>query len=129
MISTNHQMIIAQTSWLSNSRPSTGPVVIADHDLFWDDPSNGPMGALPVFGDPRFVDRAALDYRIRPPSRGIDAGLNSGVDLDVLGVLHPQGRGLDIGAYERVRPPNRQHLPLVVHEWRKPLRRMRTLRR
>jgi hypothetical protein len=50
--------------------------------------------------DPRFV--AAGDFRLRPDSPAIDVGLAlPEVTRDALGVVRPQGRGYDLGAYER----------------------------
>jgi hypothetical protein len=50
--------------------------------------------------DPRFV--ATGDFRLRPDSPAIDVGLPlPEVTRDALGVVRPQGRGYDLGAYER----------------------------
>jgi Right handed beta helix region/Protein of unknown function (DUF1565) len=50
--------------------------------------------------DPRFV--APGDFRLRPNSPAIDVGLTlPEVTFDATGVPRPQGRGYDLGAYER----------------------------
>jgi hypothetical protein len=50
--------------------------------------------------DPRFV--GAADFRVRSDSPAIDVGLPlPEVVYDADGVLRPQGRGYDLGAYER----------------------------
>ncbi len=58
-----------------------------------------------VAGDPRFV-RWASDgtgnYQLAPGSPCIDAGVRLGApNADFAGRLRPQGRGVDLGAWER----------------------------
>jgi hypothetical protein len=51
--------------------------------------------------DPRFVDRAALNFRLRANSPAVDAGETLDVvpeDLD--GVARPRGRAYDVGPFE-----------------------------
>lgn len=49
-----------------------------------------------------FVDAAAHNYALSTGSSAIDAGISlSAVPTDRIGVRRPQGRGYDIGAYER----------------------------
>ena len=51
--------------------------------------------------DPSFVNLSSNDYRLRSGSPAINAGiLLSEVLVDILGVVRPQGAGVDIGAYE-----------------------------
>jgi hypothetical protein len=53
-------------------------------------------------GASAFVNAAAGDYSLAPGARAIDAGVTiAGVATDRAGVARPQGRGYDIGAYER----------------------------
>lgn len=58
-----------------------------------------------ITGDPRFVRWAADgtgDYRLAPDSPCVDAGATLGApDVDFDGMRRPQGRGVDVGAWER----------------------------
>ena len=48
-----------------------------------------------------FVDPAKGDYRLKPGSPGIDAGVKiEAIGADLRGVERPQGKAYDIGAYE-----------------------------
>jgi predicted outer membrane repeat protein len=52
-------------------------------------------------GTPDFINPWAGDYRLRSGSPGIDAGTKAGAPkTDALGRTRPQGRGVDMGAYE-----------------------------
>lgn len=52
--------------------------------------------------DPEFIDPINKDYRLKPTSPAIDAGIDlSGiVDKDIASISRPQGSAWDIGAYE-----------------------------
>jgi hypothetical protein len=63
--------------------------------------------------DPRFVDAANGDYRLRSDSPSIDSGTAvDAPDHDVLGTARPQGNGLDMGAYEMSYP--KVYLPSIL---------------
>jgi hypothetical protein len=50
---------------------------------------------------PSFVNRAARNYRLRPGSVGVDAGVVlAAVTNDLDGIVRPLGAGYDMGAYE-----------------------------
>jgi hypothetical protein len=69
------------------------------------DASGNNLGNNLGLADPRFVDAATGDYRVRADSPAIDAGNMSppaGLgQFDVLGATRVQGFAVDIGAYER----------------------------
>jgi len=56
-------------------------------------------------GDPAFVDPAAWDYHLTGKSAAIDKGIDTLVLVDKDGVVRPQLRAPDLGAYEYVPPP------------------------
>ncbi|CAO3429053.1 choice-of-anchor Q domain-containing protein [Azospirillum doebereinerae] len=74
-----------------------------------------------IDADPEFVNYRKLgggDYRLAARSPAVDAGLSEGAPAtDIDGVPRPQGKGIDVGAHERVpeaperrEPPGRQLL-------------------
>lgn len=75
------------TLWHGNGAETGGPgtVVTAGPDLY---------------GDPRFAAPEEGDYRLRPDSAAIDAGVDAGVHRDLEMDPRPSGSGYDIGADE-----------------------------
>jgi len=72
--------------------------------------------------DPCYVDAAAGDYRLRPESPCIDAGMNSPAagTHDLLGGMRVRGGGVDIGCFEfvpTVSDTNATHGVTVPPEW------------
>lgn len=58
-------------------------------------------GPNDIKGEPQFVDPSNGDFRLKPGSPGIDAGVAiEAVKTDLRGVARPQGAAYDIGAYE-----------------------------
>jgi len=53
-----------------------------------------------INADPQFVAIASDDFRLKAQSPAIDAGIDTGIGQDYMGVLRPQGGGYDIGAHE-----------------------------
>ena len=67
----------------------SGQDMTADHNLIVDDPTSV------------FVDAAGRDLRLREGSPAIDAGSGDlAPEIDVVGTSRPQGRAVDLGAYE-----------------------------
>ena len=66
------------------------------------------LGAHSAMGKaPLFVDAGKRDFRLRPGSPGIDAGLldpEIRPKADKAGVPRPQGEGVDMGAFESMAP-------------------------
>ena len=72
-----------------------------DYNLMFDC-VNRQYGPHDFIAEPRFVDPAKGDFRLKAGSPGIDAGTPvAGIKTDLRGVKRPQGDGWDIGAYER----------------------------
>ncbi len=72
-------------------------------------------GTVNVFGDPGFVDPATGDYHIGPNSAAIDAGVNTGVMMDIDNQPRPY-QTPDLGADEYWPPGALKYvyLPLVL---------------
>ena len=65
------------------------------------DYTNFPAGIDDVTGAPLFTNEAADDYTLSATSPAIDAGSReSAPDRDVIGTSRPQGKAVDVGAYE-----------------------------
>ena len=80
------------------------------------------VGPDNMMTDPCFVDAAAGDYRLRPESPCIDAGMNSSAagTYDLLGGMRVRGGGVDIGCFEfvpTVSDTNATHGVTVPPEW------------
>lgn len=59
-----------------------------------------------ITADPLFVNQSDGDFRLRSRSPAIDAGVREGApEVDHLNRPRPQGRGIDIGAYEYMAEP------------------------
>ncbi len=67
----------------------------------WQAHISGDAGSMEA--DPVFLASAGGDYHLSPASACIDAGTSSKAPTtDYDGIIRPQGRGLDIGAYEYI---------------------------
>ncbi len=57
-------------------------------------------GTVNLWGDPAFLDPARGDYHIGPASAARDAGVESGITVDMDGQIRPVGPAPDLGADE-----------------------------
>ena len=75
---------------------------VVENNLIGPSLGSGVAGDRPVTSDPMFVDAVKSDFRLRPGSPAIDAGMG-GPNLgktDCWGNPRLAGKGVDIGAYE-----------------------------
>jgi predicted outer membrane repeat protein len=84
----------------------TGGILNTDYNLFFTATPTQTTGGTLNWGlsnrqaNPRFVNPAAGNYRLKVSSPAIDAAMVIGVMTDLDGVARPVGDGYDIGAYE-----------------------------
>jgi predicted outer membrane repeat protein len=78
-----------------------GGSVVEDYNLLYGNtiPTFGVItsGTHHVNSDPRFEDPATDNYHLNPTSPAIDAGLDTGLTIDIDGQARPQRIGFDIG--------------------------------
>jgi len=76
------------------------PEGLCDYNMFFGC-LNRKYGEHDFVAEPQFIDPDNGDFRLKAGSPGIDAGVPvEGVTSDLRGVARPQGKGIDIGAYE-----------------------------
>jgi hypothetical protein len=82
--------------------------------LYGNTPTSGPVagGAHNASGNPHFINPAAQDYRIAPPSSAIDKATDVGIDVDYFGNPRPSHGGFDIGYAQSIFTP-RAYVPFV----------------
>jgi hypothetical protein len=77
-----------------------GPKGVCDYNLLFGCLNRG-YGEHDFVAEPQFVDPDNGDFRLKPGSPGIDAGVTiEAIDVDLGGVKRPQGKGYDVGCYE-----------------------------
>ncbi len=79
----------------------------SDHNAFFDISQESYTNVMPgendLLKDPEFADKDNADYSLNPSSLLIDAGTSESAPTDdIEGTSRPQGRGIDIGAYESI---------------------------
>lgn len=78
--------------------------IACDYNMFWGCKNRG-YGQHDFTAEPQFVDPEHDDFRLKPGSPGVDAGVTiEDVKTDLRGVFRPQGKAYDIGAYELEQP-------------------------
>jgi hypothetical protein len=90
--------------------------ITGDHNL-WYGAGSGPSQTRDnISGEPQFVNAAGFDFHLRSNSPAKDAGVNvapanpyvpSGSMTDKDGVVRPQGKAFDVGAYEATAGSNK----------------------
>jgi len=73
-------------------------IVQAETNCFWKTGYEGEELGFEV--DPQFIDPANGNFRLKGTSPCIDKGTDAGLKADIDGNRVPQGKGVDIGAYE-----------------------------
>ena len=88
-------------SGIANGALKTDPkaTIDCDYNMFWGT-KNREYGKHDFVAEPQFVDPAGGDFRLKPGSPGVDAGVDVGITSDLVGTKRPQGKAPDIGAYE-----------------------------
>lgn len=92
--------------WGNTTNFDDTTVPIIDNNIF----SNTPTGAKPAGSNARttayigFMNESpgSLDFRLKPDSPAIDAGINLGITRDYDNTARPQGVAVDIGPFERI---------------------------
>ncbi|MGH9775413.1 MAG: choice-of-anchor Q domain-containing protein [Candidatus Acidiferrales bacterium] len=74
--------------------------VIGDHNLFFANgaPPSGLSNSLN--SDPQFFNLSEFNFRLRSTSPAINAGVDTGILMDIEGIPRPQGKSFDLGAFE-----------------------------
>jgi len=70
-----------------------------DYNMFWGCKNRG-YGKNDFTAEPQFVDPDNGDFRLKAGSPGIDQGTDVGIKSDLEGTPRPQGKAVDIGAFE-----------------------------
>jgi hypothetical protein len=84
----------------SGIRRDPNLTIDCDYNMFWGCKNRG-YGPHDFTAEPQFVDPEHDDFRLKPGSPGIDAGVSIPfVKTDLRGVARPQGKAYDIWAYE-----------------------------
>jgi hypothetical protein len=92
--------VLAGETYLS---ANTTPSFVSGNNNLFSGAGAAPMNVTAsINSDPKFVDVANRDFSLQAGSPAINAGVSTGVSLDILGVPRPQGTAFDIGAFEYV---------------------------
>ena len=77
-----------------------GPKPDCDYNVIFST-ENRKYGKHDITAEPQFVDPDNGDFRLKPGSPGVDAGVTiEAIGTDLRGVKRPQGKAYDVGAYE-----------------------------
>lgn len=79
---------------------TAGSKGVCNYNLFFNCLNRG-YGEHDFVTEPQFVDPDNGDFRLKPGSPGIDAGVTiEAIGTDLNGVSRPQGKGYDVGCHE-----------------------------
>lgn len=95
---------VSPQTYLLIEAPAGDSALVASHNLYFNDGSCPVWDVGCINANPMFVNPAAGDFRIQAGSPAINAGVNSGILRDYVGVSRPQSGSFDIGAYEVEQP-------------------------
>jgi len=84
---------------------STTSLIIGSNNLWFGNGSGPIFLDSNVNADPLFLNLGAFDFHLSPESPAIDAGLDTALGADFVGVFRPQHMIYDIGAFEHVSAP------------------------
>jgi hypothetical protein len=110
-VTVQNNIFAAMANAVQISHQPSGLVI--DSNLF--ESATGVQAGWGIVGSATFADEAGRDLRLIRASLGIDTGsMDLAPGTDLLGVLRPQGAGVDIGAYELAAAPEPGTLGLLA---------------
>jgi hypothetical protein len=105
----HHAITVNNIFYQNGSGRGIGLDAVCDYNIHYPDftnpPRTGDVEKHSLFGvDPQFVDPQNGDFRLKPGSPAIDAGVLLSPRIDKTGLARPQGATADIGPYEFITP-------------------------
>jgi hypothetical protein len=106
--------LIGGEFYLQNGSNATG-----DHNVFFGSGAAPAAFTSSINSDPLFASLGSFNFHLQSSSPAVDAGVNTGVTTDFDGILRPQGKAFDLGAFEFlnstvVKPNPPSNLAVVV---------------
>ncbi len=108
-----NNIVVASPGGVVNSGDSTRRVISAQN-LYWG-ATPAVVGTGDLVADPQFIAPETGDFRIREDSPAVDRGTTTRAPReDLLGQPRPQGRGIDLGAYETAAHAGEPAIPAAL---------------